>query len=1146
MQSKAQVTLFVILGIVLLLSVTLILFIQQMTFQNKLEEQAKSSVNDFIELNSIHQYVTSCLDKVATEGLVLLGEQGGVIYDYQGGLTKTTSLLFREGGAYLPYNFTSTFLNESGELEETWHVRNVSFGIQNYISCPLFEPPFPAILTVPSTSYYPVKETRLSNFQSLYMNFQYGCFHNMYAQQYLGVSGFLGQNNIPRLCYYNGSNKKFENLSSSNPCEFRHYDTEENPTSIQHQLETYIKNNLGTCVDFSPFTDELTPFNITVIDNVSVSSIFQKPKGIRVKARYPFIVSIGNNHSLVEQVDFQTNIQINIRQIYDYVFQTVINMLRDPNYNLLKDWANVSLPNNQYYRPSFELDYERSPPFNYSNPYSYLDDVLTIRDKASLLKGKPYSFTFAIKQRKPVLDYLHNPIQYGYFGDKKIDYQFYTNSTISLSPKAIDPDYDNISFNYFGWKEDYDSWLNFSCCKDTTRLPNGCNLSNHQTCQVNVTNPKPHTWTGSPYFNSSNGYSEFDSNLSDVGYHEVTVLVTDEHGYKDFQIVHLLIFDLPIANLTGYNLYGDILNKFASIEDMYILNASNSTASILAGTNISHYIFRDALEGFHIFHNDSVLFLANDSYNFFNVTLGYFNYTNLHPKTSEEHEISLVVEQGSGGGLSIRSAPDFIYTNVSQCLPHGFDSNSAGVNNYPNATITTNDQAQDYYWKAGNSGKKLYELPHVCCEPFNSSLSSPNLEGGKFYISSTECFSIEADKFITCAPSNDIDEQYAYLAGALISYPNGVLVDANRTNYNLRYASPSNSYEKDLYAGKLNNELPLEYNNKLKNDLFGVKYEQKCSGDRGNVCSGRLSGKWSINESCADFDLSINQFARCQGPGVGGVPFGEENNNYNCSGKNILLDYSSPACMNFSAAHSFEKDVLKIQSSSSVAHADLIAKGYCAPSANVQAIDPQIQLACFGSCQSSTGKCAREDINSCFCNVTNVVINVCNGLNASLFFNESFETKDQFYCVSPNEACDEDCSPKGDASAEACYCQENDLTKKGPFSDNVLLEEENNTFFPNSPYQVLPSDASRCCSSSDKPTILVPVPNTVSGGGVCFEGQNFTSGTIFEDKHLLACNGNLLCCENSATCSQNYKGSTPVNFGSTSHCGHYCAGHHWS
>ena len=161
---KGQVTIFVILGIVLLLSFVFIISMQQDSLNKKLDAQAKNAVTDFVEVNSLNQYVSGCLDLVASDGLLLLGEQGGVLYEYQGGLTPSpnTSNGFVEGRDYMPLTFyrqergNDPISNESRVYLEEVN-RNISYGVMSRVECQEFKGPYPAILEAEATSYYPVK-----------------------------------------------------------------------------------------------------------------------------------------------------------------------------------------------------------------------------------------------------------------------------------------------------------------------------------------------------------------------------------------------------------------------------------------------------------------------------------------------------------------------------------------------------------------------------------------------------------------------------------------------------------------------------------------------------------------------------------------------------------------------------------------------------------------------------------------------------------------------------------------------------------------------------------------------------------------------------------------------------------------------------
>ena len=71
--SKGQVTIFMIVGILLLLTTVLIFFFQSETFGFKPGELFLT------ERGKVENYILGCLEEVANEGLLKLGSQGGYV-----------------------------------------------------------------------------------------------------------------------------------------------------------------------------------------------------------------------------------------------------------------------------------------------------------------------------------------------------------------------------------------------------------------------------------------------------------------------------------------------------------------------------------------------------------------------------------------------------------------------------------------------------------------------------------------------------------------------------------------------------------------------------------------------------------------------------------------------------------------------------------------------------------------------------------------------------------------------------------------------------------------------------------------------------------------------------------------------------------
>lgn len=82
---KGQVTLFIVLGIIVMIIIGLGLFVKDLIFDAQIAESADTLFREFEQSSSLNTYLKSCIRKVTNNGLTLLGVQGGYIYVDQGG-----------------------------------------------------------------------------------------------------------------------------------------------------------------------------------------------------------------------------------------------------------------------------------------------------------------------------------------------------------------------------------------------------------------------------------------------------------------------------------------------------------------------------------------------------------------------------------------------------------------------------------------------------------------------------------------------------------------------------------------------------------------------------------------------------------------------------------------------------------------------------------------------------------------------------------------------------------------------------------------------------------------------------------------------------------------------------------------------------
>ena len=1097
MSGRGQVTILVIVGMVLLFSTTLIISAQQSTVNAQLQEQANNAVDEFLEINSINTYVSTCIDSVAKQGLELLVGQGGVIYQDQGGLTN------RSDADKLPYD--QTYLDTDGNSQTI--SRDVHYGLNNYVDCPYRWPPQPIDFDVEETSFYPVKRTYIADFVSSYRKlFPFGGCIGL-VNRGPGVSGWLGGNDLPALCSYDGANK-FTSESVS-VCPSYAYDTPTNPTSMQRQLETYVATNIGKCTNFSVYED-LGGNTITVDNkNIEVDVLFQEPRGVFVRANYPFSVQVGSRVPIIKQVSFSASIDVDIRTLYKYMFDVLLQMARDPYYDVRTMWNLASARTARFLQPSYQVTYVEQPCDGCVNGEKHFDDILLFKDISSTIRGQPLEFTIALKERKPVMDLLSNDLQIPGFGGQTVDFQYYVGEDIVLEPQGFDPDGDDISYWYHGWKETFDTIFNVSLCPT-----GGCDITNYQVA-VETLNTKPLEWSRSSLYTSTERAANYRTIPSDIGFHDVDIVVEDEHGKKDYQKVRILIFDLPVVNVTSTNAFSGINDTFASIEDPYIFDATDSVVSFLVGGTLTQTVFIDHNETFRItLPGAAVLTLPNGTFSIHSMYEKIFKRSVIRDAGVNEfvHEMEFIAEQDTGSGVYIRSDPQFMNITVVECLPYKYASDGDGV-------FESLEDYPVYDYLSGPS----FDQPHMCCEPHPPNIVT-GLAGGNYTSSTQVCFE---DSFITLYPVRD--REFHFLSSAYVDLRNGTIVDYTDTVYESLGHESDLLYPLDIASVAVN-----DYHDR-NNDVYNVSYQSQCSGYRGNHCGGELTAIWNTKDVCNDFSQVANQYARCEGPGVGTPIL----SNFDTLRNTALSDEAQ--CEAFDAGRNFEKDSLLL--STGVGGGDLSA-GQCAPKAikflrtdgsvdsgalsqigigpnRVNLRSPrgiplsQYDFVCDARCNGD-GACLYHEKNRCMCtdethDVGSTGDSQCVGLIASNFFVNDDAIPDTFYCDANSKTTQDVClgtCEYTERKKEACYCEHNAIANNYVrFSSVTNFQRYFDDLSWSSNWQ---STTGRlCCTGTNTITKTV---NDPTNPDVCYRGAIKSSGSYWSSSQLYTQGGKIYAC----------------------------------
>ncbi len=519
-QKRAQISIFIILGILIIAIFGFMFFLTSEVGRIKLETQANQIVDSVLATTSINYYVTLCLEEATKSAINLSGEKGGMITDAQ-------------IAHYLEYRVNS---NNPGPDAYPCNANMPNFS---------------------TTPQYCLFLDNINKFPSL-------------------INTTLGQTGIsisPMLCERNDQCAEVSdfNISIQGVNATRHPLFFDSLNSIQKEIENYTAYHVYNCskgilnVSASNLT-AFKKFNITA-GQVNVSTVFGY-NGIEVTADYPLIIKIQDVEPIIRILKFSYFSPVRYKYVYLLARWVAEQESSDLDFAIESDWQK----NSAYALEGFLLSTNRMADGNTSV-------IIQDRDKNHLLRAGPFEFKFVIENRPPVLDYIqeYDVGEYGNYNGR--DYDVYTveGTTVELRPKGYDPDGDPINYSYSGWKETSDAYF------DNSLLPSDGCRNFPQQCVVPAANV-PHNWTQSSLFTDSSHpetyhrAANYQTNHSDIGIHIVKICVNETTApfRGDCQNVRIFVDDkfLVIANITMSRCFAGITNNsLISVEDPVCLDS---------------------------------------------------------------------------------------------------------------------------------------------------------------------------------------------------------------------------------------------------------------------------------------------------------------------------------------------------------------------------------------------------------------------------------------------------------------------------------------------------------------------------------------------------------------------------------------------
>ncbi|MBI5392793.1 hypothetical protein HZA96_02895 [Candidatus Woesearchaeota archaeon] len=532
MYKKSQITFFIIIGIVIIGGIFLGYNLMHSTSEKKSEVQQEKQIDIQAKIKKYNKYIDSCLEQTTTEGLVVLGKQGGAIFQVQDGDEIPGALPIGDPELkYLEYN------------DKTGKKTKVVYGI----TAPRFFGNHPDVPQYPYGIVKLVKDPKaVYNIQNPFGNYP----------------GFFP---LVALCDADGQNKALSCGAHPKSYDLKNKkdETEKiniNTFSIQDLLEKYVNEKIKKCIKLENFPElkELVDQGKAVIGNANTTIII-KEEGVEATLTLSGKIINGDKQSDIAFIKNKVLVSIHIKQIHALVSYLIKNDINNIFFDITQDASNEDMQlcdaindkgqliKYQCLKQKMKIykqnDVGVSNNLNQLDKEPIYDDLLVVEDSSKLIDNEPYKFQVAIQNRIPAIDLIkdlseaESKVEQYQLADlgKYVDFVIQTGSAKQINEigiKAYDPDED---FHIAGEMNEA-SYKMFTatdaagCGVDASYLTQNFYLliTQLESCEFPATDKEIIE-------------IKFDSE----GYYPVKVIVCDNANKCDYQLVRVLVLPSP-------------------------------------------------------------------------------------------------------------------------------------------------------------------------------------------------------------------------------------------------------------------------------------------------------------------------------------------------------------------------------------------------------------------------------------------------------------------------------------------------------------------------------------------------------------------------------------------------------------------------